>query len=268
MSFSVLLSLYKKENPLYLRESLNSILGQTLPPDEIVLVLDGPLTKELESVVKEYAKHYPLLKIVPLSENVGLGRALHEGMKHCSNELIARMDTDDVAKPDRFEKQFAIFTDYPDVDVCGAWIEEFVGSTHNVKSIKKVPEKHWEILRYAQKRCPINHPVVMFRKTALMSAGGYCHFLLEDYLLWVKMLMDGAKFYNIQESLLWFRSSSDMFARRGGLRYLKNEIDFWVMACQRKFVSFPRMCVNIMVRIPVRLSPNRLRKWVYSFLRK
>lgn len=270
MPFCVLLSLYRKENPDCLRESLDSVLCQTIPPDEVVLVLDGPLTEELDRVVQEYAGRYPILKVIPLPENVGLGKALNEGLKHCSHDLVARMDTDDIAKPDRFEKQLAVFSAHPDVDVCGAWIEEFVGNLDNVTSIKKVPEKHWEILHYAQKRCPVNHPVVMFRKSALKSAGGYCHFLLlEDYFLWIRMLMDGAKFYNIQESLLWFRSSSDMFERRGGWRYLKNEIDFWIMAYRTGFVSYIRMVANIMVRVPVRVLPNKWRKVFYtSILRK
>lgn len=270
MPFSVLLSLYQKENAAFLRQSLDSIFSQTLPPDEVVLVEDGPLTEELYAAVGEYARKYPILKVVPLPENVGLGRALNEGVKHCTCELIARMDTDDISVPGRFERQASVFSKNPDVDVCSAWIEEFADSPRHAISIRKVPEKHWEIMLYAQKRCPVNHPAVMFRKQALLAAGGYRHFpLLEDYYLWMRMLMNGSKFYNIQDSLLYFRISPDMYLRRGGLAYLKNEVRFWAMACRRKFVSPARFLANIVVRIPVRLCPCKLRSALYmDLLRK
>ena len=135
------------------------------------------------------------------------------------------MDTDDIAKPDRFEKQLAIFLEHPEIDVVGAWIDEFEGEVSNVLSMRKVPEQHENILRFAKGRCPVNHPVVMFRKSAVLKAGGYKHFpLFEDYYLWVRMLMNGARFYNIQESLLFFRFSPDMFRRRGGWRYAVTEV--------------------------------------------
>ena len=116
--FSVLLSVYKKEQPTYLRQSLDSLFSQTLPPDEIVLVKDGPLTPELDAVITEYQTRCTILKVIPLTHNQGLGKALNEGLKHCSYELVARMDTDDIAKPERFEKQIRVFTEHPEVDVC------------------------------------------------------------------------------------------------------------------------------------------------------
>ena len=126
MKFSVLLSVYRKEQPAYLRQSLDSIFTQTLLPDEVVLVKDGPLTDALDEVAEDYCRKYPVIRVVPLSENQGLGRALNEGLKHCSYDLVARMDTDDVAKPERFEKQIAVFCAHPEMDVVGAWIDEFV----------------------------------------------------------------------------------------------------------------------------------------------
>ena len=142
--FSVLLSLYIKEHPEFLKQSLDSLFTQTLPPDEIVLVLDGPLTQELNEVVSAYATRYDrILKVVPLPQNLGLGRALNEGLKHCSYELVARMDTDDIAKPERFAKQIAIFEKYPEVDVVSAWLDEFEGDVSRIRSIKKLPE--WDM---------------------------------------------------------------------------------------------------------------------------
>lgn len=159
---------------------------------------------------------YPYLKVLSLVTNRGLGKALNEGLKYCSHELVARMDTDDIAMPERFEKQLAVFKKYPDIDVVGAWINEFEDNVSNIKSVRKLPELPDDIRQFAKRRNPINHPVVMFRKSAVLAAGGYRHFpLFEDYYLWIRMLMNGAKFYNIQESLLYFRFSSEMFKRRG-----------------------------------------------------
>lgn len=263
--FSVLLSLYYKENPIFLRQSLDSVFRQTLPPDEVILVEDGPLTEALYAVVKEYERKYSMLKVVPLSENVGLGRALNEGLKHCSHELVARMDTDDIALPDRFERQVALFTEKPDVDVCSAWIEEFADNPLHILSGRKVPETHWEIMLYARKRSPINHPVVMFRKSALLSVGCYKHFpLLEDYYLWIRMLINGAKFYNIQENLLYFRTSPQMFKRRGGWKYFRNEFRFQRELLGMKFIGFTRFIRNISIRFIFRIIPNQLRTVLYK----
>ena len=265
--YSILISIYHKEHADCFEQSLESIFKQICLPDEVILVEDGPLTEELYAVIARYVNLYPIIKTVRLPQNVGLGRALNEGLKYCSCDLVARMDTDDIAKPDRFQKQLEIFSKIPDVDICSSWVEEFIDNTDNVCSVKKVPEKHWEILRYAQSRCPVNHPAVMFRKSAVQAVGGYQHFpLLEDYYLWIRLLINGAKFYNIQESLLYFRTSSDTFDRRGGWSYLKNEIKFWRLAYQCHFVSFFRLLQNILIRIPARLCPNRLRRFLYAKL--
>lgn len=267
MKFSVLLSIYIKEQPVYLKESLDSLFKQTLPPDEIVLVKDGPLTHELDKVITEYQSQHPTLKVIPLSKNQGLGKALNEGLKHCSYDLIARMDTDDIAKPDRFEKQIKVFQEHPEIDICSAWIEEFEGTPDNILATRKLPETHEEILKYAKHRCPINHPVVMYKKSAVLKAGGYNGFP-EDYRLWINMLMTGARFYNIQESLLYFRFSSAMVKRRGGWKYAmadaKSQWDFY----RTGFLNLPDLIYNITVRISVRIVPNSLRSFIYKkFLR-
>lgn len=267
LQFSVLLSLYYKESPLFLSQSLQSLFSQTLLPSEVILVKDGPLNNDLERVISEFQKQYSLLKTVSLPTNQGLGRALNEGLKHCSYELIARMDTDDIAKPNRFQKQIEVFNKYSDVDVCGAWIDEFEDKVTNVISTRKLPEKQGDIILYAKNRCPLNHPVVMFKKSAVIAAGGYQHFpLFEDYYLWVRMLMNGAKFYNIQESLLYFRFSPDMFKRRGGWKYAMNEMSFLRILLNIKFISWPIYIKNMIVRFAVRILPNFLRSWIYKRL--
>ena len=263
--FSVLLSIYHKESPSFFRQSLDSIFSQTQLPAEIVLVEDGPLTPELYAVIDEYSSRYNIIKVIKLQNNSGLGIALNEGMKHCSHDLVARMDTDDIAKPYRFEKQLAIFENNPNVDVCSSWIEEFADNTDNIISTRKLPDKHWDIVRFARTRCPINHPAVMFRKSVVQAVGGYKHFLWqEDYYLWIRLIMDGAKFYNIQESLLYFRASPEMFGRRGGWKYLITEMRFHIMIYKLGFISLIRMIINICIRIPIRLCPNRLRELLYT----
>ena len=265
MPFSVLLSVYKKEQPLFLRQSLDSIFNQTLLADEVILVEDGPLTPELYRVRDEYALTHPNLKVVALPVNQGLGKALNEGLKHCSFDLIARMDTDDVAKPNRFEKQVQIFETHPEIDIVSTWMDEFDGDTSRVISVKRVPETHAEITKFARLRNPINHPVVMFRKEAVLEAGSYRHFpMFEDYYLWVRMIMNGSQFYNIQESLLLFRCSKQMFERRGGRKYMINEIKFQHELKNIGFISFFGFVKNVVTRMMVRILPNRFRSFVYK----
>ncbi|WP_303240756.1 glycosyltransferase [Phocaeicola plebeius] len=263
INFSVLLSVYYKESPLYLSQALCSIIKQSIPPTEIILVKDGELPKTLEKVISQFQEKNSTIKIVQLSYNQGLGKALNEGLKHCSYELIARMDTDDIAKPDRFEKQIKIFEKYPDIDICSAWIEEFENDTNNILSIKKLPEQHQEISKYARHRCPINHPVVMYKKQAVLEVGGYEGFP-EDYRLWAKMLINGARFYNIQESLLYFRFSKNMIKRRGGFKYaiadIKSQIDFYKLG----LFGISTLIYNILIRVIVRLTPNYIRSLIYK----
>ena len=263
--FSVLLSLYAKESPTFLASSLDSIFHQTLLPDEIILVKDGPLTVELDAIVSDYAARYPILKVIPLPQNQGLGKALNEGLKHCSYDIVARMDTDDISKPDRFEKQIAVFHKHPELDLVGAWIDEFEEDIHHVISTRKLPERHEDVMSYATRRNPVNHPVVMFRKSAVLAAGGYQHFpLFEDYFLWVRMLKNGAKFYNIQESLLYFRTSPNMFKRRGGWKYAMDEVRFQNVMRKMKMITWGRFLMNVAIRFPVRIMPNKLREVIYK----
>ena len=267
MRFSVLLSVYYKESYSAFCKSLDSVFTQTTCPDEVILVEDGPLGSELNDIISEYSAKYPTLKIIPLPTNQGLGKALNEGLKHCSYDIVARMDTDDIAKPDRFEKQLAVFEKYLDIDVVGAWIDEFEDDISEVKSVRKLPELPDDIRQFAKRRNPINHPVVMFRKSAVLAAGGYQHFpLFEDYYLWIRMLMNGAKFYNIQESLLYFRFSPEMFKRRGGWRYVISELHFLQKMRQMHFISFSEFMQNLFVRFSIRLIPNSLRAIIYTKL--
>ena len=265
--FSVLLSVYYKEKPRYLYDSLKSIFEQNLPPDEVVLVKDGPLTEELDAVIEQFCTGYSIIKVISLPENRGTALALNKGLDYCSHELIARMDSDDIAKPERFKKQLEVFKNNPDIDVVSAWIDEFEKDATNVVSTKKIPEYHEEIVRFARERDPVNHPVVMFKKQSVLDAGGYFHLsLIEDYYLWVRMILNGAKFYNIQESLLLFRSSLAMFRRRGGYKYAMNEFRLEKKFLQLKFISYGEFLRNVSIRFVVRIIPNRLRAFLYKKL--
>ncbi|MCI9542414.1 MAG: glycosyltransferase [Lachnospiraceae bacterium] len=221
--YSILMSVYKKEQPGHLKESIQSILSQTLKTDNFVLVCDGKLTKELEQIIKEFQENNPgIFSILRLERNRGLGIALQEGLPYCKHELVARMDSDDIAKPCRCEKQIEIFCT-KQVDIVSGTIEEFNKVPGDRKIYKILPENQEEIIRYARTRNPFNHPAVMFRKTAVEAVNGYQPFyLLEDYYLWVRMLGNGARAYNIQENLLYMRVGEGMYNRRGGLKYFKS----------------------------------------------
>jgi glycosyltransferase involved in cell wall biosynthesis len=267
--FSVLLSVYKHEKPEYLKECFDSIAQQTLQPTEIVLVEDGPLTGELYQAIDREAERFRTLVRIRLQKNSGLGVALAEGLKNCHYDIVARMDTDDICLPQRFEKQVVFLESHPDIDVVGTWITEFVGAPKNKVSIRNLPEEHQDIFEFGKSRNPINHPSVMFRKHAVTEAGSYQPFpLFEDYYLWARMLCQGHKFHNLQEALLLFRRSPEMMMRRGGQSYANNEVAFQKKLHDIGYISRPRMLQNIALRYGIRLLPNAARSWVYShFLR-
>ncbi len=270
---SVLMSLYWREKPDYLKEALSSIKGQTVLPDEVVMVLDGPVGDDLLKIVEDFERSnrgIMQFRLVRLEKNMGLGHALSEGLRHCSHELVARMDTDDVMMPCRIEKQAAYMTAHDDVSVCGAWIDEFVVSkdgSRNVVSTRSLPETHEALLRFARLRSPMNHPVVMFRKSRVIASGSYESFpLFEDYYLWARMLVAGEKFHNLPESLLWFRMGNDVYKRRGGLKYAMDEVRFERAIHDIGFIGTATMVKNIMIRFGVRIVPNRLRKLIYRYV--
>ena len=261
------MSVYQNENANCLRQALESIWsGQTLRPTEIVLVKDGPLTSELDSVIDDFRQSAPMT-VVALERNSGLGVALNEGLKHCTCELVARMDSDDISKPKRFARQAEFMAEHTDIAVCGSWIDEFIGTTDNVVSQRRLPETSADIVEFGRKRNPLNHPTVMFRKSAVETVGGYEHFQwFEDYWLWARMLKTGYRLYNIPESLLWFRTSADVYRRRGGWRYAMTEFKFQNSLRKLGFISFADMIINGSIRFSVRLLPNFLRKTFYDKL--
>lgn len=264
--FSVLMSLYIKEKPEYLRECMESILNQTVLPDEIVIVKDGPLTEELEHVLEEYISLKPLLyTIVPLEKNVGLGLALAEGMHWCRNELVARMDTDDVCYVDRFEKQLAEFEKNSELDICGSHIVEFEDDISNIVACRKVPLSDGEIKEYQKKRDGFNHVTVMFKKSKVLEAGNYqsC-MLMEDSLLWVNMILNGITSMNIDESLVLVRIGKDMYERRGGFSYFKKYYMGRKRIRETGYIGAWDYYSTLLVQLVVALIPNRLRGVIFK----
>lgn len=264
--YSVLMSVYHKEKPEYLRQSIESIQAQTLPTDDFVLVCDGPLNAGLDSVIyKKQQEMGDILNVVRLEKNGGLGNALNEGIKHCKNELVARMDSDDIAYPDRCEKQIAVFNTYSEVSVCSGVVEEF-NTTPEIVDAKRVPpETNAEIIEFAKKRNPFNHPCVMYKKSAVEAVGSYQDFyLLEDYYLWLRMLMAGYKGYNIQKPLLHMRAGSDMYLRRAGWKYAKTQKQLFRFMKDRGFIGNGQYIGSCVVRSASALAPNWLRKLMFE----
>lgn len=264
--YSVLMSLYKKEKPEYLRLAIDSMINQTVPPDEIVIVEDGPLTDELYAVLDEY----PVLHRVKNETNLGLGLALNVGLKKCKNELVARMDTDDCSKPERCEKQLLRFSEKPYLAIVGSHIDEFVGDVSNVISQRVVPTTTKEIYDYAKRRSAFNHPAVMYSKTAVLDAGGYADLKRnQDVDLFGRMQFLGYKAENIDEALLWFRSSDELAKRRKSWQntwsYIATIRKFWKMG----YSSFVDYAMVGIAQTGMYLMPVKLQNFVYrKFLRK
>lgn len=265
--YSVLMSLYIKEKPEYLRLAIDSMLNQTVAPDEILIVEDGPLNKSLYEVLEAYESK---IKRIRSERNIGLGLALNLGLKFCRNDLIARMDTDDISKQDRCEKQLKRFEEKPELSIVGAWVDEFIVSPDQVVSTRVVPTDSDSIYNFAKKRSAFNHPAVMYRRSSILKHGGYSDLRRnQDVDLFGRMLFAGEKAENIGEALLWFRSNDDLAKRRKSwdntLSYINTIKHFWKMG----YSSFGDFVIVAMAQTGMYLMPVKLQHWVYKkFLRK
>lgn len=268
--YSVLMSLYKKENPTFLKLAIDSMLQQTILPDEIVIVEDGPLTEELYNAIDNYILKYPdLFTIVKNEINLGLGLSLNNGLKICKNELVARMDTDDISKPCRCEKQLSVFKTNPELTIVGSYIDEFKDDISNVISVRKVPCETKEIYNYAKRRSAFNHPVVMYKKSKVLECGGYSDLRRnQDVDLFGRMLFSGHKAKNIDEALLWFRNNNDLAKRRRSwentISYIKTIKKFWKMG----YSNFNDFLVVSIAQLTMYILPLKLQHLIYKkFLR-
>jgi len=270
MNFSVLMSVYKEDEADNLKKSLDSVLNQILLPSEIILVKDGPLTKELDSLIEDYSQKFSELKVIELEKNVGLGNALKAGLEKCSYNILARMDADDISREDRFEKQIKYLEENKEIDVIGSWISEFEGDEDNVYAHRKLPVDFDEIKVFAKKRNPLNHMTVIFKKDKVIDAGNYKDIVgFEDYYLWARMLVNKSKFYNIPEYLVNVRAGKKMIKRRGGVKYIFNELKIQKEFLKIGFINKKEFIFNVLARVFVRIMPTSVRNFLYQkILRK
>ncbi|MBQ2969068.1 MAG: glycosyltransferase [Bacteroidaceae bacterium] len=270
--FSVCMSVYKNDKPAEVAVALDSVINQSVRPAEIVLVVDGPIPDALNGVLDEFSEKYvDLFNIIRLPENKGLGNALMLATEVAKYELVARMDSDDICMPGRFEKQLACFEQDPDLSIVGGTISEFIDTPDNVVGHRVCPLTDVEIKEYMKSRCGFNHMTVMFRKSEVLRVGNYQDwFWNEDYYLWLRMLLAGCKFANLPDTLVNVRVGRDMYARRGGWRYFKSEAGIQRYMWEHKLIGFPKYLYNVAIRFAVQVAmPNSLRGWVFrTFARK
>lgn len=269
--FSVAISVYKNDNAEYFKRALASITDeQTLLPNEIVLVVDGPVGEDLNTVIEEYSSKYPIFNVIRLEQNSGLGNALKIAVEKSSYDIIARMDSDDVSSPNRFEKQLEALLS-SNSDVVGGYMTEFIDVENNIVGCRTVSLTDFEIKIDMKKRCAMNHVTVMFRKNAVLDAGGYLDWHYnEDYYLWARMILNDAKFANITDVLVNVRVGKEMYQRRGGWKYYKSEKALQKYMRKNKIIGFGTYFMNVTKRFIVQvLLPNKLRGWVFKkFARK
>ena len=270
--FSISMCVYGKDNPEWFDRALESVvIQQTKKPNEIILVVDGPVPPSIENVITKYSelsnKNGISLLLVRLKENQGQGNARRASIENATNELIALMDSDDVSVPERFAKQISLF-DNPTVDCCGGQISEFINDESNVVSYRYVPLLDKDIKKYAKSRCPMNQVTVMFKKSSYNKAGGYVDwFWEEDYYLWLRMILQNMVFTNSDSVFVNVRVGKEMYKRRGGVKYYQSEKRLQKFMLRKKMISLPRYVINCCKRFVVEvLMPNRIRGWIFKKL--
>ncbi|MSS36808.1 glycosyltransferase [Clostridium porci] len=264
--YSVLMAVYYKDNVDFFKYAVDSMLNQTIKTNDFVLVCDGELSDELNAAIDSYTDKFPeIFHVIRLKKHQGLGNALREGVLACSNELIARMDSDDFSEPNRIELQLKEFSDDPKLSVCGGQIAEFEKDIDQITGIRAVPCSELKIRKFAKARNPVNHMTVMFKKADVIEAGNYIELnLAEDYYLWVRMLCENKKFKNIAQVLVYVRTGNGMYQRRGGLQYVGKMILVQKKMLELKFISFHEFIFNILLRSTAALLPSNVRGSVYK----
>ncbi|MFC6378022.1 glycosyltransferase [Tatumella terrea] len=260
--FSVLMSLYHKETANNLIQCLDSLVSQTLKADEVVLVLDGPIPDELRDAFQKYITVLNI-KIVPIENNVGLGRALNLGIENCSYDIIARMDTDDICLPDRFARQIDEFIKDPTLVMVGSGIIEF--DENNEERLKVLPLNYPSIRKFSEKKNPFNHMSVMFRKEDIISSGSYIHhYYMEDYNLWLRLISENKNIMNLEDILVKARVDSSTMLKRRGLKYINSEIQLYKLKRELRVSKGPKALLYFVMRVIPRLLPVSLLKILYS----
>lgn len=264
-NFSVSMSVYKNDNPKHFKIAVESVFNQSLKPSEVILVVDGPVSKELSSQIFGFEKQYPNFKVIWLDKNNGHAEARRMGLDNCSHEIVALMDSDDISVKDRFEKQIKALLSDEDISIIGGQIEEFDDDKDRIVGNRLVPLEDSEIKEYMKFRCPMNQVTVMFKKKDVLEAGGYLDWHNnEDYYLWIRMALKNQKFKNIEDVLVKVRVNNNMYARRGGWLYFQSEKKIQQLMLQNKIINTYRYCVNVSIRFMVQvMTPNFLRKYIF-----
>ena len=268
--FSVSICVYEKDSPEWFKTAVDSILNQSIAPNEVVLTVDGPVPPELDCIIQNY-ELLPNFKVVRLSKNVGHGEARRICLEQCSNNIVALMDADDISLYNRFEKQLSIFENNPNISIVGGNIVEFIDIVENVVSKRVVALSDSEIKNDLKKRCPFNQMSVMFRRDHVLKVGGYKDWYCdEDYYLWIRMYLAGMKFANVSDTLVYVRIGKDMYNRRGGIKYFISEAKLQKYMLVNKIISPDMFLSNCAKRLIVQvLLPNRIRGWIFrKFARK
>lgn len=268
MEFSVLMSVYKNDSNIFLKEALDSVIvKQSIPPNEVVIVKDGPLSEELDSTIEDYVLNYSeMIKVISLGENKGLGEALRIGLKYCSFDIVARMDSDDISHYKRFERQLKTFKENEKVDLVGTYIDEFFTDIGKIEFRRKVPCQKKDILKMLKRRNPINHVSVMFKKESVLNSGSYEHLnYLEDYYLWARMLNKGYNLINIDEALVYVRTGEKMFERRSNPEYIKSWSKLQSELKRFNFINTTELILNMINIIIFIYTPPKIKKYIYKF---
>jgi glycosyltransferase involved in cell wall biosynthesis len=258
--FSVLMCVYSKDNPDHFRKALNSVFNQTLPPDEVVLVVDGPVPNEIGQVIARF-KNHKSFRVIRLPKNVGHGNARRTGLENCTYPYVAISDADDINMPERFELQIRCFAEDPNLSIVGGYVKHFSGEINNIICLSTKPTQDKDIKAYMKKRCPFCQAAVMFKKEDVMAVGGYIDWYhAEDYYLWIRMYLNGCKFYNLDDYLVYVRVGEEQYRRRGGWRYFRSIVKLYKYMLEKQIISLPLFIYNVSIRFVVQVvCPNKLR---------
>ena len=265
--YSVLMSVYEKDRPEWVEAAIESMAAQTWPPEEILVVEDGPVPESLGNAIDACAVRHPgIIHRLPCAENKGLAEAMKYGVPRCSCEWIARMDADDYSDPHRCEEELRLAV-AQNADIVGCDCAEFEGTIENVTALRVFPEDHASLVRFSRRKTPFCHPAVMMKKSAVLKAGNYQDvYLLEDYDLFVRMLAGGSKGCSLKQTLYYVRVSSDFYGRRGGIKYVKALLGFNAKLLREGWSSPVDFAVRSCGNLLLGLSPASLRRWLYRRL--
>lgn len=264
--FSVSMSVYKNDNPDHFYKAIQSVVNQTIVPNEIIIVVDGPIPKETDNILSKFEKEYTFTKVIRLDKNMGHGYARNIGLKESSHNLVALMDSDDLCVKDRFEKQLEFFKNNNNISILGGVIEEFENEEDKNLPKRKLPTENKELKKYMKYRCPFNQPSVMFNKTHVLSVGGYKDwFCNEDYYLWIRMSLKNYIFHNLKDTLVKVRANENYFKRRGGFKYFKSEAKIQKLMFSKNIISLPIFLSNVSIRFIVQvILTDKMRKHFFN----